>query len=121
MKLACGVVTMLLVQVALIGCGAAAAERRIGWYGPPGHFDRDKYECERDAAMVPRVPMPGALPAPERGGGLGVFGGLAAGLQEGLNRGADQAAMNAAIASEERAQDLFFSCMKARGYTAREE
>lgn len=72
--------------------------------------DRDRYECTREAAMVPRVPYP-TYPVPVTGAGF------ATGFIDGMNKGQYYAARGAAQASDQRATELFTLCMKTRGYS----
>lgn len=67
-------------------------------------YDRDHYECTRDARQV----IPGAgIPAPVAGGGF--FGGMAQGIAYGASR-----------ARVETDGSLYAMCMKARGYSPSE-
>lgn len=89
--------------------------REPGWYragATTEELNRDKYECTREAAMVPRVPYPSAPPS--------VPGSdMAAAFQQGFNSAIYQQGIAAARASEERADELFGMCMNARGWRYR--
>lgn len=91
--------------LAAAACGAPLTLR------PPAGADRatverDRYECYREASMVPRVAPPGAPPAASGGWG-GAF-----------ERGYYQSqAAGAAAASEDRAIRLLVLCLTNRGWS----
>jgi hypothetical protein len=119
-------VLVLVVGALLSACAAASAdEPRYIWDHDDhnyarANFNRDHYECQRDAAMVPRVPY-------TAGGGTadqGVYGGgFAGGFQRGFNQagqsreaGDRDLALGLALAAEARAANLFRACMASKGY-----
>jgi hypothetical protein len=103
---------LLFLTVLLFLATATPARAEPGWYragSTEQEFNRDKYECTREAAMVPRVPYPSA---PPRVSGSG----FAAGMENGYNSAMYQRGIAAARASEARAAELFTMCLNARGW-----
>lgn len=104
------VVALGLVVVFWTGC---AEPVRYGWAHPGGtaNFERDRYECLRDAAMVPQVAAP-AGPPPS----YPTSGGFTAGWQHAEAVAAYNAAVGQAQSQQALALQLFGMCMQSRGY-----
>ena len=100
----------LALTVLVGGCAPALAWTKPGVSQDVA--DRDRYDCTREAAMVPRVPYP-TPPAPATNAGF------ATGFIDGMNKGNYHMALAEAQAAEQRADNLFALCMKVRGYSRR--
>jgi hypothetical protein len=107
-----GIYLTLLLFV-FVGC---AEPVRYGWYNQQGstNFNRDRYECTREAATVPQVALPSE--GPPR---YPTDGGFAAGFQYGQAAGAYNDAVAQAEGQQALAARLFAMCMQNRGYELR--
>lgn len=106
----------LMVAVLMVGC-ASTSTPEYRWGHPNGGvtWDRDRYECFREASMVPQVPYPSG-PAPSIGSRSGDYG-------EAFRRGQALRTyhdrIDQAEDAEVRAQQLYTLCMTSRGYSWR--
>ena len=112
-----GAIILLSGTVLLAGCSTSTTSSRSGWYKASAtqtDFQRDRYECFREASMVPQVPRPESPPPtpPDKGG-------YAAGYQHGQATSGYQARIGQSEAAEERALMLFGMCMQSRGWAWR--
>ena len=98
--------------VVTCGVGLAACGEAGHWAHPDftqEFYQRDRYECYREAAMVPRVAQPSA-PAPSGDA-----------FSDGFNEGIYLGGLAGAAEAEARADALYAMCMENRGYRWQED
>lgn len=110
------VLPLFTLAILLAGCAApSAAEYRWRATRSDSNFDRDRYECRREAAGVPQTPMPSGGPPPYPSGG---------GFVEGLRAGQAMADYREAVAASRHQQlmqmELFSLCLENRGWVFEE-
>jgi hypothetical protein len=105
-----------LIVVALTVVAGCGPVQRAYWTKPGGDqtiSQRDLYECKREAAMVPRVPLPAPPPAGVAGAGPFATGGA---FDQARNEAIYAAGIEAAQRAEQRAEEIYTLCMQTRGY-----